>query len=128
MPRSGGFMTSGDAKITTVVEEPELKAADRDDWTACTLQQVALSGAVTSDSQMTQRKVIPYGIIAVELAKALGDVDSHPPSRRLHVRESDVARYPGNVCVQGNDKLPRFYFGPHTTVDSVFRAYHPSQI
>ena len=43
----------------------------------------------------------------MKLAQAPGDVESHAPSWRLHVRESDVSRYAGNVRIQRNYKLPR---------------------
>src|SRR5262245_9524517 len=63
----------------------------------------------------------------MELAEALRDIDCHAPARRLHVRKSDVSRYPGDVGIQRNHQLAGQDFGPDTTVDSVFWPHHPSQ-
>src|SRR5438093_9892521 len=73
---------------TILFPTPSLQTAYGNDRTPCAFQQVTLSGAVARNTQMTQRKVIPQGIIAVKLAKPLGDVDGQPQSRRLHVRQS----------------------------------------
>src|SRR5262245_51139562 len=93
-----------------------LKPAYRNDWTAGTFFEVPLPRAIACDSQMAKRKVVPERIVRMQPAKALCNIQRHPPAGISHRRQSDVGGDSSDMRVQRNDQLPWRHAAPYAAV------------
>jgi len=92
------------------------------------LPQVPLSRAVTGNAKVAEGKVVAEGVADVEATEASGDIQGHGPPRTLHLGQADVARNPGDMGIQGNNKLVLPNLRPHAAIHAVVRPRHPAQI